>query len=423
MDSRYGGAQTYRRSPAANRSAGGAATLTLGRKHRPDYWLLILSAVMLAIGLVVVYAISPALGSANHTSGGHYVNKQLLAVGLSMTAFFMTSQVPLQWWRRAAPWLLAAAALATLIALATPVNPAYPAHRWVRLGGLSFQSVEVVKFGILVAAAGFLTERAAKGQVNNFEKTLKPLLIGLVVAGLLVAGPQKLHMQSDLGSMGVIVAMVVVMAYVAGLPMKRLMMISGVLVVGLLLVILPSAYRRERLATFMHPESDCLNQGYQACQALIAVGSGGLIGQGLGNGAQAYGYLPEAANDSIFAIYGEKFGFVGSVILIGLFIAFFNRIKNIIERIPDMFSRLLAVGVLTWLSVQAIINIGAMIGLLPLKGITLPFISYGGTSVVFLAAAVGLVFQMSRYTSFAAPRVTNISPQTGSRLGAARRLS
>jgi cell division protein FtsW len=120
----------------------------------------------------------------------------------------------------------------------------------------------------------------------------------------------------------------------------------------------------------------------------------------LGRGVQAYGYLPEAANDSIFAIFAEKFGFIGVSVLLAFFIAFFARLKNIIERTSDDFSRLLVVGVLAWLSTQTMINIGAMIGLLPLKGITLPFISYGGTSIIFITAAIGIVFQISRYTSY-----------------------
>jgi len=159
-------------------------------------------------------------------------------------------------------------------------------------------------------------------------------------------------------------------------------------------------YRRERLMTFLHPTANCQSTGYQACQALISVGSGGLIGLGLGRSVQAYGYLPEAANDSIFAIYAEKFGFIGVTILLALFVALFARLKTIAVRAPNNFSRFFVVGVMAWLSIQSFINIGAMIGLLPLKGITLPFVSYGGTSVVFIMAAMGVVFQISRYTSY-----------------------
>lgn len=379
----------------------------LGRKHRPDYWLVILSAILLSIGLIVVYAISPALAQSSHVSNNYFVGKQLLAIGLSIVAFIVTSQIPLTTWRNYALPLLIIAGVATVIALLMPVNPAYPAHRWVRLGSFSFQSVELVKFAVLIALAGFLAERIKADKLNDSQQTFKPLMIGLGIAGLLIAGPQALHTQSDLGSMGVLVAMFGTMCFVAGLPMKRLLMIVAILAVGVVMVILPSGYRRARLISFVHPESNCQDAGYQACQALIAVGSGGMIGLGLGRSVQAYGYLPEAANDSIFAIYAEKFGFIGSVLLLGIFVAFFARLKSIAERAPDDFTRLLVIGVLAWLSIQTIINVGAMLGLLPLKGITLPLVSYGGTSVVFVAAAIGLVFQVSRYASYGVPRIKN----------------
>jgi cell division protein FtsW len=374
--------------------------LNLGRKHRPDYWLLLLCVALLAIGLIVVYAISPALAAAQHVGNNFYVGRQLLAIALSAVAFIVTSRVPLAWWRQAYKPLLVAAAVATVLALILPVDPAHPAHRWVRLGSLSFQSVELVKFAIMVWLAGFLAARIREGTIADTQATLKPLAITLGVVAVAIAG-----VQSDLGSSGVIVAMITVMAYVAGLPMKRILTIGAVIGVILVLAISSTPYRRERLASYLHPEANCQTSGYQACQALIAVGSGGMIGLGLGSSVQAYGYLPEAANDSIFAIYAEKFGFIGSVVLLGVFVAFFARLRYIIERTSDDFSRLLVVGALAWLSTQALINIGAMIGLLPLKGITLPFISYGGTSVVFIAAAVGLVFQVSQYTSYSVPRV------------------
>jgi cell division protein FtsW len=380
------------------------SALELGRKHRPDYWLVILCAILLAVGVVVVYAISPALSVANHVSTSYYVSKQLIAIGLSCVAFLITSQVPLQWWRHAYKPLLAIAGLATLLALLLPVNPAYPAHRWVRLGSFSFQSVELVKFAVMIWLAGFLTQQIRQGTVTDSPQTLRPILWAIVGIGLVIAG-----VQSDLGSTGVMVVMMASMAFVAGLPFRRIVLIGGVILIGLTLAVSAIPYRRARLEAYLHPAANCQSSGYQACQALIAVGSGGLAGLGLGSGVQAYGYLPEAANDSIFAIYAEKFGFIGSVILLTVFTAFFARLKSIAERLRDDFSRLIVIGVLAWLSVQVLINVGAMIGLLPLKGITLPFISYGGTSVVFVTAAVGLVFQASQYTSFVTPRVSHES--------------
>jgi cell division protein FtsW len=397
----------YRRSPSNRPRQAPAAQTTpqhtetgtgSTRRHRPDYWILLLSVILLVIGLVVVYAISPALSASSGGNSTNFVTHQLLAIGLSVLAFAITSQLPLSAWKRFQKPLIIAAVIATLLALVIPVNLNYPAHRWVRLGGLSFQSVELVKFALVIWLAGFLTKRSREGLIGDFKVTLRPLLVILVVGGLIIAGKQ-----SDLGSAGVMVAIIGAMAFVAGLPMKRVLLIGAVIVIGVILAVASTPYRRERLFAYMHPSANCQTSGYQACQALIAVGSGGFVGLGLGRSVQAYGYLPEAANDSIFAIYAEKFGFIGSIVLLLIFTALFARLTKVAERAPDPESRLLVIGVLSWLSVQAIINIGAMIGLLPLKGITLPFISYGGTSVVFMAAAVGLVFHISRYTSFVSP--------------------
>jgi cell division protein FtsW len=363
------------------------------RRHRPDYGLLLLTAALLAIGLIVIYAIGPALSLGNSVGQNYYVNKQLIAVGLSILAFIAAATIPLAAWKRAYKPLLVVAAITTLIALIMPVNVQYPAHRWIRLGSFSFQSVELLKFAILIWLSGFLADTLKQAGQTDFRRMLVPLLLALIVVGVVVAG-----IQSDLGSTGVIVIMMSAMVFVAGMPFKRVLLIGGIIAIGVVLAVSITPYRRARLATYIHPTKNCVSTGYQACQALIAVGSGGVVGQGLGRGVQAYGYLPEAANDSIFAIYAEKFGFIGTTILLGVFLAFFARLKNIVERVPDNFSRFLAVGVLTWLSVQTLINVGAMIGLLPLKGITLPFISYGGTSIVFVMAAVGLVFQISRYS-------------------------
>ena len=363
------------------------------RRHRPDYVLLVLSAVLLVIGLVVIYSISPGLAVQRNVGENYYVNKQLVAIGLGLITFFIMSKVPYDTWRRLQKPLIGAAILATIIALVMPVSEQYPAHRWIRFGGLSFQSVELIKFALIFVLAAFLAERIKNREVADVQKSIKP--IGIAFLAIAIAG-----LQSDLGSTGVIVAIMGVMWFIAGLPIRYVLMFAGGVALVLLLAIGSSSYRRDRVMTFMNPERDCQTAGYQACQALIAVGTGGLFGQGIGNGAQAYGYLPEAANDSIFAVIAEKFGFVGVTALLCVFWAFFARLKNIMERAPDHFSRLVVAGILAWLSTQAIINIGAMIGVLPLKGITLPFISYGGTSIIFVTAAIGLVFNISRYTTY-----------------------
>lgn len=385
-----------RRRPLLSTNSGGQQ-----RRHRPDYWLLMIVVGLLAIGLVVVYAISPGLSVQKDVSDNYYVGKQLMAIALGTIAFLVTANMPVSSWRRLEKPLIISAILAAIAVrlLGSQVNGAY---RWIQIGGLSFQAAELIKFALMVWLAGFLTDRIRQGQVNNIQLTFKPLLYAFLAVAFVVG-----IIQSDLGSTGVMIAMMGTAILVAGLPLKRLMLIGLVIVLAVAVLIMGSSYRRSRLSVYLNPSQDCQNAGYQACQALITVGSGGLAGLGLGRGVQAYGYLPEAANDSIFAIYGEKFGFLGSVVLIGVFGALFAKLKRIIERAPDAYSRLLVSGILAWLSTQTIINIGAMIGLLPLKGITLPFISYGGTSIIFVCAAIGVAFQISRYTTYGSINISN----------------
>jgi cell division protein FtsW len=365
------------------------------RQHKPDYWLLVIASLLLAIGLVVVYSISPGLSASGHTSQSYFITKQLIDVGLGIAAFGIASYIPLNIWQKLAKPLVIAAVAGSLLVMITPIDEVYQAHRWIRLGSFSFQVAELIKLAVLIGVANFLAQRWRENKLADFNSTLKPLIILLLAIGLVVA-----KLQSDLGSAGVMIAMMVLMAFVAGIPLKRAAMIAGLVILLVAIAISSSSYRRDRLATFLHPERDCQTTGYQACQALISVGSGGVLGLGLGYSVQAYGYTPEASNDSIFAIMAEQFGFIGTVGIMVVYAAFIARLKRIVEHTPDQFRRLLVVGVMAWLSTQMIINVGAMVGLLPLKGITLPLISQGGTSLIFLTAALGIVFQISRYTSY-----------------------
>lgn len=392
------GWQSTERVQSSSSLSGGAS-----RRHRPDYALIIIALLLSVIGLIVVYAISPGLAATKNVDNNYFVIKQVIAICLGLGAFALFSYLPLESLRKMRNILVGMAAVGSIVVLAIgeEVNGA---SRWIQIGGLSFQIAEMIKFALIIWLCSFLVERMQKGEIEDAKKTLKPVGIAIFVIGIVVAG-----IQSDLGSTGVMMAIIGVLVYSAGLPMKRLLMIGGIVAIGTMLAISTSAYRRDRVATFLNPSSDCQAEGYQACQALIAVGSGGVFGLGLGNGVQAFGYLPEAANDSIFAILAEKFGFFGISIVLGLYVLLFSRFKRIIERTRDPFARLVVCGVLAWISTQAIINIGAMIGLLPLKGITLPFISYGGTSIVFVMAALGIVFQISRYTAFESIRNSNVN--------------
>lgn len=401
------GRQQPRRRPALIRDQNSGQTAT--RRHRPDYWLVIIAMILMTIGIVVVYSISPGLAASRGVSENYFISKQLIAVGLGVISFLAAAFIPVNWWRKTIPALLVITLIACVIALVTPLDEVYRAHRWIRFSGLSFQVAELIKFTLLIWLAVFLAKQWQRGMLGDFKATLRPLLGVIVGIGLVVAG-----LQSDFGSAVVLVAMVVLMAFVSGVPMRRLLLVGSIVVAIMLVAILSSSYRRDRVFTFLNPQRDCQNAGYQACQALIAVGSGGLTGLGLGHSVQAYGYLPEASNDSIFAIMSEKFGFAGMSVIVGLIALLLSRMKRIIEHTSDQTNRLIVTGVLAWISTQAIINIGAMLGLLPLKGITLPFISYGGTSLLFVTAALGLVFQISRYTNYSAvePQANNNETET-----------
>ena len=375
----------------------GAESSSPFRRHKPDYLIILISLALLITGLIIVYSISPALAAGQDVSGSYYVTKQIVAILLGLLAFAVFSSLPLKLLQRNTRLLIWLTFIMIIFVqlFGEEVNGA---SRWVQIGGISFQVAELIKFTIIVWLGGFLVSKLAEGSISK-DKTLGPILGLLALVGLIVV-----VLQSDLGSAGVCVAIIAMMSYSAGMPVKRIGIIAGIVALGLFISVIATPYRRERVSTFINPTSDCQAAGYQSCQALIAVGSGGIFGLGVGNGAQAYGYLPEAENDSIFAIVAEKFGFIGSSIIIGLYALLFSRIQKIIKRTSDSFSRLFIIGVLAWISVQTIINVGAMIGMLPLKGITLPLISYGGTSMVFTLAALGVVFQISRYTSYSPVR-------------------
>ena len=287
--------QERRKSPARQSYVKNGTEIL--RRHRPDYGLLIICAILLVIGLITIYAISPGLSQSTNTSPSYYVVKQMVAIGLGLVGFAVVVYLPVEIWQKyLKPLLIISIGAAFAVRLVGQrVNGAY---RWIQVGGFSFQAVELIKFTLLIWLATFLAQRIKDGTIIDSKHTLKPIVIALLMIGIVVAG-----LQSDLGSTGVMVIMMAVMCFVAGLPLKRVAIIGGIVALGLVLAVSSSSYRRDRLFTFLHPTQNCQSTGtgYQACQAVIAVGSGGVFGKGLAKGVQDYGYLPESNNDSIFA--------------------------------------------------------------------------------------------------------------------------
>jgi cell division protein FtsW len=265
----------------------------------------------------------------------------------------------------------------------------YGASRWIQLGPFSFQPSEMAKLAIIIYLAAWLESRG-KDRIKDLFEGMLPFLGIMGLIGFLIMK------QPDTGTLGVIVLTSFAIFFVAGARLAHLasMGVMGMFALWILVKIEP--YRFNRILAFLDPGADPQGIGYQINQALLAVGSGGFWGVGLGHSRQKFNYLPEPVGDSIFAVIGEEIGMVGATILVFLFIMLAIRGIKIAKNSPDMFGRLLATGITMWIILQAFINISANIALVPLTGIPLPFISYGGTSLVFLMASIGILLNISK---------------------------
>lgn len=377
------------------------------RKHRPDYLIALYAGIIMLIGLVIIYAIGPQRANVLNAIFGYeysdtyFFLKQAVSFVLAISSFVFFAMLPYKWIlihhkNLLAIGLIACAVLAVAawagLGIATTTNGA---TRWFNLGPLgTLQPAEILKFGVLTYGAVFLSLRVKEKSLNNW-KALVPFGIVCAVSLLTVIVIQK-----DLGTGISLIAIIISMLFVAGLNGKNMAILgSGLVVAGLLLVV-TAPHRIERVVTFLKGDNTSVSDAdsYHIQHAKIALGSGGFFGVGIGKSVQASGYLPEAINDSIFAIFGETFGFVGTVALIALFVALLMRLLRVVDGLVDLRLKLIASGVFGWLAAHVILNIAAMIGIIPLTGITLPLMSYGGTSMIFMTAALGLVYQLSKYT-------------------------
>jgi cell division protein FtsW len=378
--------------------------MELTRKHRPDFLIVLFMVVLMLLGLVVIYSISPALTARyNAAAGGaldqnHFMYRQAMSLLAGVAVFIATALIPINLWRKHQGKLLVGAFLASLIPILAAgtklVVCTNGACRWINFGAFTIQPAEALKFALVIFLAGFLVTRIKSNSLNKVSETLMPVGIIVAIIAIIVVGLQK-----DLGTGLAFFGIMVCMLYAAGLKLRYfLVALASLLVAGLLFTV-TSSHRLERIATFMNGASNKEGIGYHINQALIAVGSGGLTGKGLGQGVQAFGYLPEAASDSIFAIVAENFGFIGTVLILVIFAMLFLRLLRVMDYAGSDYHRILMAGIFGWVFTHAVVNIGAMLGVFPLTGVTLPFLSFGGTSLLFIMAALGLALQISRYTT------------------------
>ena len=382
------------------------------RKHRADLTILVLMIVLMVIGLVVVYAIGPvrakflnAVMEREEYSDWYFFVKQLVSVVLGVIAFGLAYIVPYEKYKR---WVglffwgsIVLCVVMALIGFAGgwgPIQAQNGAYRWISLGPLgSIQPAEIVKFTMIFYLANLIATRKREKRLDKTD-TIVPILVATLVSLGLIAGAQ-----SDLGTSLTLMAIIVMMVFASGMKWRSVGIIAGVLLaLGSLFLfggaLFGSGYRMERINTFLHGGEP--GESHHIENAVIAIGIGGFFGVGVGNSVQATGYLPESLNDSIFAIMGETFGFIGLLLIVGIFTGLVLRILRIGDRLSkDEDKRLVVYGVFAWIASHTLINIMAMTKMVPLTGITLPLLSYGGTSILMVSALLGVVMQFSCYTT------------------------
>jgi cell division protein FtsW len=356
------------------------------RKPRLDYLFLFSVLALSAVGLTMVFSASPSM-SLKYGDAFYFIKRHLLYLSLGFLALYYGLRLDLENLKSKAPLIFFVSVFLLLLVFIPGVGRKISgASRWIELGLLSFQPSEIIKFSLVIFLAKWLSEN----KISNFVKGVLPPLLWLGLVSLLIMK------QPDLGTVITLSATVLVMLFAAGIQIWHLWLLIAFGVVGVAAISLTVPYRLQRLRAFLDPWQDPQGIGFQVIQSLLAVGSGGLFGLGLGASRQKFFYLPQQFTDFIFAILCEELGFVGGVGVVVLFVIFAARGFRIALSGAGTFKSLLAAGLVGWISLQALVNIMVVLGLIPTTGIPLPFISYGGTATIINLFASGVVLNISR---------------------------
>lgn len=366
--------------------------MTHSHSNSLDYPLLLIVFCIIFFGLIMLWSASAPSGYEQFSDSYYFVKHQLifgLIPGIAgMIAF---ARIPYTFWQKHA-WNLLLLSIILLVLVFIPGFSAQigTAHSWISIGGVfSLQPSEIVKMTFLFYLAAWLGARDKRG-VEDVHGGFLPFLM---VLGTIIF---LLILQPDIGTMSIIAAMALVVYFIAGAPLVYVFGLITAGVAALALLISSAPYRAARFTTFLHPELDPQGIGYHINQALLAIGSGGIFGVGYGHSRQKFQYLPEVTGDSIFAVIAEELGIVFALLTIAFFLLLLFRLLKIANNTTDKFAKYFTVGVAAWISMQALVNIGSMVALMPITGVPLPFISYGGTSLAVSMAAIGVVLSMSR---------------------------
>ncbi len=379
------------------------------RFERPDYWILAAIGILCMIGVLMVFSSS---GVENDPM--RLVTRHAIMLVLGVAVLFVTMSVPYEKWRKYSVAGIVVAGLLLILVLAAPPfisQEVNGSKRWLSVGNMPFslQPSELTKLMLVIYLADWCSTKGEK--VREVTNGLVPFGIVLgTLAGLVFIEP-------DMGTMLVVFAIGVTIYYVSGAAILHLMV--GFLGAAIAFAVAATAapYRMQRILAFLDPWHDPTGVSYHAVQSLYALGSGGLTGMGLGASRQKFGWLPEQSTDAIFSVWGQEVGFLGAALMIALFLVVAWRGYRVARMAPDGFSSLLATGITTWIIFQAMLNIGAVSGAIPFTGVPLPFISYGGSSLVITLAGVGLLLNISKHANVSADpvrsgaRALHVSPR------------
>lgn len=348
-----------------------------------DAVLLLCILLLTAIGIVMVYDSSVSIAIRDFSDPYHFVRDQIKWLVLGFTGFFVCSIIPYRFWKQFA---LPAIGV-TMVLLVAVFIPGFGiralgAHRWLNFGLFVLQPAEFAKIAVIVyLSAWFATKE--RGRFLSFL-----LLIGMIT-GLIILEP-------DLGTATTLLATSLCMYFLSGAPLGQFLWILPILGVGIGGLAVFEPYRLRRVTTFLNPEQDPLGASYHIRQIILSLGSGGFFGIGLGKSRQKYEYLPEANTDSIFAILGEETGFFGTVLVLSIFFVLLWRCFYIAKQTQDPFGRLFVLGIASWIGIQVFFNVGSMVAVMPLTGVPLPLLSYGGSNLIITLSALGIVYNVSK---------------------------
>jgi len=361
------------------------------KKRKIDKFFLTVVLILLSLGMAMF--VSASLGVFVKDAKVFYsvlFGQIALGLGLGLLGMYFSLRIDYMFWRKyALPLFIGGVVLTSLVYIPGLGRSHGGALRWIDMGTVSFQPVELMKFGFIIYFAAWLSW--VKTKVKDFKFGILPFGIILAVVALILLN------QPDTKSFILITITGLVMLFISGVPYKHIFGVGFISILLLGSLVLFTPYLKERIKTFIDPSQDAKGSSYQIQQSLIAIGSGSVFGRGYGQSIQKVTYLPEPQGDSIFAVLGEELGFVGTLITVLLYVAFALRGLRIAKNSPDLFSRLLVSGIVILITAQSFMNIASIIGVFPLTGVPLPFMSHGGTSLMIYLVALGIVLQISKF--------------------------